>query len=566
MENKDLEVKHRECRFVTHLPRNKTRPDTHIVKEALTLEDGSIVPNLRLITDYQRPFYLTKEAYRNHEQKKELEQVGKLEKFNTNQSDLAKAINLRLNNSHANTYYGRLTSSPYLYGSDVTSTSLIKNTYNVNAEKKGIAGSPYSFATFDLETDIDDGHILINNTCVKVNDTKIVELGILAHFLRNIENPKEKLKIALDKYLGDKIKNIDCKIIMEIYDDEYDCIVKPLRRVHENNPDFLTSWNINFDVPRIAERCEALGKDVAMVWKDPSLPDNMAYYKYLEGQYKMVSDSNVVHSFSPHQQWHSFETSASFTLICSMTSYYQLRVHKPEEPEYNLNYVMNNIIGERKLNFKQADGYHKGEWHSFMQKNYPIEYCIYAVWDSLGLYQLQEELQDLAVSLPISMDHSDFKFVKKRSKRNDDNVHFLNIPNRISGTLGVTASEEAETEKVQSVKKWIVTVPAYKQIGGLKCIKEYPNMSTGMRALVYYLDITSAYPSATILNNVSKSTTQREVCRVVGSPSYPDAFKFNYMNDLAGNVNSMRFCKEIYNFPPADSVLESIAGDLGIDL
>lgn len=51
----------RECRFATYVkPPNYSDPDLHVVKEILHLEDKTSVPNMRLVWDYKRPFWITK--------------------------------------------------------------------------------------------------------------------------------------------------------------------------------------------------------------------------------------------------------------------------------------------------------------------------------------------------------------------------------------------------------------------------------------------------------------------------------------------------------------------------
>ena len=54
----------KECKFVVHIPKEETedgdiiRPDIHIVKELEFLEDGTTKKNLRIIKDFQKPFYI----------------------------------------------------------------------------------------------------------------------------------------------------------------------------------------------------------------------------------------------------------------------------------------------------------------------------------------------------------------------------------------------------------------------------------------------------------------------------------------------------------------------------
>ena len=55
-------IKGRECKFVTFLPELKDkysgevhRRDTHVIKEIIHYEDGTIEPNLNIVYDFKRP-------------------------------------------------------------------------------------------------------------------------------------------------------------------------------------------------------------------------------------------------------------------------------------------------------------------------------------------------------------------------------------------------------------------------------------------------------------------------------------------------------------------------------
>ena len=546
----------RECRFATHIPETPSRQDAHIIKELVTYSDGAKEPSARLVHNYERDFHITKEIYRNHEQKKEMELLERLQRFTCTQSELVKHLH-RVSPRRCAPRYGELTKSPYVYGSDVSSTSLIK--YDIN-HKDTTAATPYTTATMDIETDVVWGtkEVIVNNS----NVDNHIELGILSKFLDGIYDPQTKLRAALEKYLGDDVRRLGATVDFKIHDDEYDVISKPFEQLHEKRPDFLTFWNMKYDVPFMEERCNVLGKNIEDLWRDPKLPKKYGIYNWTEGVSQITTDSGVVHSLPPSAQWHSLVTSASFTAICSMTTYRQLRLHKPIEPSYSLDAIMMKELKRSKLKFKEADHLSGLDWHQFMQEFHPIEYCIYAVWDTLGFQELVTKLKDLSTSLPISMDYSDFMHVKRRTKRNDDNVHFGNIKRYVSGTLGVTQSEEEETEEVMSLSGWIITTPAYKQVKGIKCIKEYPKMTTGIRLLSFYLDIISAYPSGSILTNLSKATTDKEICHVKGAKGGDEAFKYNFMNDLSGPINSQQFCEQVYGMDTTDNLMDKIGAML----
>lgn len=60
-----------ECRFAVHIPtRNYDVPDIHLIKEQVHYSDGSVKPNVKLLANFKRPFWITQKSKQNHEQKK----------------------------------------------------------------------------------------------------------------------------------------------------------------------------------------------------------------------------------------------------------------------------------------------------------------------------------------------------------------------------------------------------------------------------------------------------------------------------------------------------------------
>lgn len=106
--------------------------DAMFVKEILHC-DGKTKPHIRMIENYQRPYWLTKTQYRDHKDKKEFEYASKLDKFYCNQRTLAKRIFKQLNRFNPSGYVGLrdVSASPYVYGTDVTPPVLLAHEYSV---------------------------------------------------------------------------------------------------------------------------------------------------------------------------------------------------------------------------------------------------------------------------------------------------------------------------------------------------------------------------------------------------------------------------------------------------
>ncbi len=82
------------------------------------------------------------------------------------------------------------------------------------------------------------------------------------------------------------------------------------------------------------------------------------------------------------------------------------------------------------------------------------------------------------------------------------------------------------------------------------------NLRTNVRTHVADLDAVSSYPSDSVVANLSKATTKRELIDVEGIDK--ETFKHNNINLLFGPINSGIYCQEMLNAPSYDELLEEI--------
>ena len=110
-----------ECKHAvyTESTRNET-DDLLSVKELVHLKDGRVIPRMRFYKNRLRPFGITKEKYRNHTDKKEVEDLDKLIVCETTQRELNQQIVRRLG-----------------YGNPKTSLKMLcRNQYNISHNKQ----------------------------------------------------------------------------------------------------------------------------------------------------------------------------------------------------------------------------------------------------------------------------------------------------------------------------------------------------------------------------------------------------------------------------------------------
>jgi hypothetical protein len=548
-----------ECRFAFYQKSNQTDNDIHFVKEQIHNLDGTITPSTRMIKNYKREFYITKKAYQNHNDKKEWEDITKLDVFKCTQTDLQRSVAAALGKPWLKGGIRDLQESPYLYGTDISSSALLKKDYK---DKWKDVHTPYSVAGFDSETDVlyDTGQIKILSITFKDR----VFTAIDEAFVKGYSNVLERLQELAIKYMGDVIKDRNIKIEIKLCNTEIDIVKSVITKAHEWKPDFLTVWNIEFDMNKVIAACERAGVTPESILCDPSVPQEYRSFKFKAGPAKKITASGKVMSYKPAQRWHTVFCPASFYWIDGMCSYKHVRAGAPEETSYSLNAILDKTFEGKvqKLKFKEADEYTGLAWHQFMQKNYPLEYVVYNQFDCICMEMQDEKIYDLQLSIPMFSGFSDFTNFNSQPKRAADDMHFFVKDNKqkIIGSTSYDMTEDFDDETT-GLSDWIVMLQANLDFeNGLKIIVENTELQTNLRAHCADIDIVGAYPSNTIVANVSKETTRKELINIEGIDE--ETQRKQTINLSGGRVNAVEICSTLFGLPTLDVMLEAFKADI----
>ena len=377
----DSEIIGKEFRFGFHLSAiPDVRRDTHVVKEVIHYKDGTSKPHLRIIENFKRPFWITKEHYQKHKDKKECELLDRVTQYTATESGLARAVLTRLGSR----YNGKKTlrdalPSPYIYGLDVSGLTMMKYYYS---KKYPDFNTPYTMCALDTEVDIDTGELLILSVCTTDN----IYVTILDRMVENRNNPEEQLKYLYDKYIPDCDLKEKINVTFDICTDELQMIVNAFKKVHEWQPDFLAIWNISYDMEVLLKVLEKSEVDPKDIFSDPSLPPELREFKFVKGQIQKVTESGVLKPLEPREQWHTVKCPASFYWIDAMSAYHFVRVGTKNVPGgYSLDNILTTELGEgyKKLKFKDevAEYLDGPDWHKYMVAKRPLEYIIYNCWN-----------------------------------------------------------------------------------------------------------------------------------------------------------------------------------------
>lgn len=554
----------REARHITYCPPpGPGMPDYHVVKELLHYDDGSKVPNVALIKDFKRPYWITKTNYRNHKQKKEWERKDRCQVFHVRQCDLVTDMARRTDQGWklANKRppsQREIQQSPYIYGSDISSSAILKYEY---MQKAPDIFTPFEVSVFDIETNVIDGSNDIMMATLAFGNKLIT--AVRKDFFQGQAEVLPRIEQAARKYIGEYIdkRQIDWEVVL--VDTSAQVVIACFEKAHIWKPDFVAIWNIDFDLPKCLDALEKEGYDPGHVFSDPKVPRGYRNFKYKQGSKQKVTASGKITPIKPAAQWHTATVPASFYFIDAMCVYRQVRTGKAEEQSYALDAILDKVLGIRKLKFTEADGLVKLEWHQFMQARHPFEYVIYNMFDCISVEELDEKTTDLAMALPLNSEHSDFGVYNSQPRRLVDKLHFF--VQEFDYVFGST-SDQMETDfdkETIGLDGWIVTLPAHLVAdNGLCVIKDMPWLRTNIRGHVGDLDVSAAYPTNEGVFNISKATTYREVLSIEGVPE--SVRRAQGINLSGGHTNAVEFCTEMFGMPTLDELYRGFIEDIVI--
>lgn len=540
-----------ECKHALYFTaQDGTYDDLLVIKEYAYFEDGRRLPNLRLIENYKRPFWITREPFRNHNEKKEGEALNRLQEFKTTQINLVNSIQRALGRAPAKSTLKMVCRSPYVYGTDVTTPVLAKHRY---MEQWPQCVSDNTVAVLDSETDTVNGtEEIIMLSLTMGSKAKLV---VVRDFLSDILHPEERIQQAFTKYLGEIQQARQIQLEVEFVKNAGDCVASILETAHQWKPDFVAIWNMNFDVPKMVSALEKYNYSPAEVFSDPKVPAKYKQFKYIEGPKQKVTSSGKVFPLHPAEQWHTAHFPASFYIIDAMCVYLKLRIAKGKEPSYAMDAILKKHKVGQKLKFAEADHLTGLQWHRFMQTQYKIEYCIYNLADSIMLELLDEKTTDLKRMISMMCGHSEYHRFPSQPRRTCDDLHFMFLE---QGQVIGSTSDKLETEldeKVVSLREWIVTLPSYMVFhDGLKLLEELPDEPSKFFKDVADLDLEGTYPNEQEMFNISRSTTVMELSKIEGIDEQTQ--RAIGVNLSGGYVNATEICCTLYKAPTFDTLLK----------
>lgn len=544
---------------ITYCPSYDKTSDMLVVKENVHLKDGSTIPNLKLVKDYRRPFWVTQKGEQNHKDKLQWESKERLNEFECCQFELAAKAHAALGRYGTDRGLRSVLESPYLYGANISSKALLRADYRARWPK---AISPKTkVAVLDIETDVLHGtnEIILNS--VTFGDKVVVT--ILNRFLgvtkESEDRWREVVSRRVEELLADHIKARNITIEYLFVDTPAACVTECIDKAHEWQPDLIAVWNIGFDMPKMITALENENIDPASVFSDPRVPRSYKMFKWVPGPQTKTTHDGKVFPKNIEEKWPYVDCPAGFYWIDAMCLYAKLRFAGGKEESYALDSVMKRNVNMGKLKFAETDHLSSIDWHVEMQRNYKLEYIAYNIFDCIGIEILDEKTGDMSAAFVPQADVTDWENFSSDPSKIADGMHFQCLTeNHVVGTCAGDIRVEDDGFVVKP-RGWIVTLAAYlAQDVGLKIIKDVPHKQTMATMHNADLDIEGTYPSIQVAMNACKETTVREIVQIEGLDEISK--RTIGVNLSAGAVNMCRIAEVGYKAPDKMTLLNALMG------
>lgn len=565
----------REIRFAVHIKRTNYNDDCHYIKEQITYDDGTQEPNVGLVTDFQRPVWVTRHNARNHLEKRTFESMDNLAMSKATQSDLYSAYANLLGDSYLADHPRLLEQSPYVYGMGISAANIIK--MKSLLANDGIQ-TPYSICSLDLETNMLGGpkeEIFVGSVVRKVNGRYQAHVAIYKDWVKHLDQIIERVMIASKRLIPEYHDILD--YVFEIHDDQIGIIDTLFRKACEWKPDFMSIWNLEFDINQVVlPNLRKRGIRYADILSDPLLPKELRKFEFILAKNKRRDPNGRWVNIPNYDQWHGIDATLPFQIIDSMCSYRALRIAAGKDNSYKLDDVLHKELKTSKLKIPEVDHLTGPAWHIKMQEDFIPEYIVYNVIDNIKLIDLDEATGDLSGEVPELCGISSFNDFNLSAKKNHDDLFVYGLTKNM--VIGTPTNMVALYEKwgkdntrpnrdvyhrtVLDIKDWIQTLPQANLIRtGIRIFNDYEDLITNLRGNVGDADSVSSYPSCTMAGNVSSETTRSEIIRMEGINTA--TFRSQNLGIVLGNTNSLEYCEVMFKLPSNDEISDMIkSGDI----
>lgn len=391
------------CQWVNSFHLRHSVNNTIIVKEKYvtidkeTSEVLKVEDKFKYIDNPKRTIYVTKPQYRTHKYKRDVEDLNKLDKIVVEDQyllmELKKLFNIP---KYPMSSIREICNSPYIYHADISMQALIRARYQTTQKHSII---PLRIGSLDIETNVDGSDVI--NCITFIAEKNVYTAALEGNMVKEDPTTGKQKKITKNdilKLIPEKIQTyIDqygFNINFVVAKNELQLLKWIFEQIHREKVDFITIWNIAFDIPKIIDRIKHYSFAPEAFFCHPDIKKDLWYCHFSEDKQKKAHIS---------EYWHWFHCTHYSQFIDAMLLYARVRKTESKEPSYTLDAISTKVLGVGKLKFSEGS-------HFEMQKYRFDEYVVYNMVDAMLLMMMEWKNHDIMqmIQLTGSSPYPDF--------------------------------------------------------------------------------------------------------------------------------------------------------------
>lgn len=496
----------------------------------------------------QRPIYVTKKGLRStFTDRKEFSMKHDLEEYivpnHEMQSEIKKKLGLK-----PWARQKEVLDNPYVWAADVPIEVIIKQAYSSRASKPA---TEFKVGALDIETSVSGGKEIILNTYTHSDGQCFT--AIFAPWLKDGETLDLITKTtndALDQFrdnlnkrgreMYDKLtaQHADNRLPLnfKIFTKEVDLVDWIMQQIHRLRPDFISIWNMGFDIQYMLDRLSVHGVSHASVMCHPEVKHAHRVSKWIHDKSKSAAHFTRL--------WHWYDLTGPSQFIDTQALYSRLRTVEGMEASYALNYIATKLLGIGKLNFG-VDG------HAKMQRDRFVEYIAYNIVDTLLLVIMDMVTDDISSMVFLTKDTNTAYYAKATVQLRDSFYSYCKQHDRVPGSISGNQAKPYD-HMITNIGGGVLD-PSLARGTGIPRLEE-SDEDTYFHMMVADLDVTSEYPYLQLTCNISKETKLGTVLTV-------DGLNGVGINDYFGHItstmeNAAYICSKFYGLPDYNGMLD----------
>ena len=555
------------CKNATYSVSKYDKSDLTCVKITNIHEDGSRSDSFIAVKDYKQPVWIVKPERRLFEQHKDYIEAGACREYRLPRCQIPFMAKKQLFGvlDHKATIRD-VSNNQFVFGLDQTPPVHIKYSffkkYGEYQEKE-----PYTVASFDVEANMDwedDATRPMIMAALTMQD-KAYFAGVRSFYKTNGLIPSDeeivlKLKESENKYLSQHKVERNChNIVYELFDTPGQVAKAMLDKFHEWGPDWITSWNAEYDMKAMERALATEGYDLADAYCDPSIPKEYRFYKLDLGRTHKVKEDGSSSPLDPQEKWPTIRSMAKWKWMDFM-SFFCIKRQPVEgkQPDASLEGCANAVGVTGKLYTEEGAHLLPGspQWHRYMQNKYPYLYSSYCIGDNWVIEAINDKTKDLTLSLGMLLKYSEFFNYVSQPKVISDTISFVARDNGFVWGSTPSKRDTSFTAQLPTLKNWIALLDTEKNASvGYAIFEGLDDVISQGRRMNDDIDVEGAYPHGGLAGNVSNRTTQIETVQIQGTD--PNKFREIGVNFASSaEANAIGLSNSLFGFPEADKLKE----------